>query len=91
MNKHKGGRGVKAPYKSKVVRVPEPVLDKVNEFLDEFYNGFPTPIEFVARDVNETIAQARELLEQNKVSKRSTKVVLEKLLHYIYIDDSIKL
>jgi hypothetical protein len=91
MNKHKGGRGVKAPYSSKVLRIPEPILESVESLLDDFYNGADNPLKNYSLDSTVATAQAKEILEQNKISKRSTKVCLEKLLQVIYADISIKL
>jgi hypothetical protein len=91
MNKHKGGRGVKAPYSSKVLRIPEPILDDVEKLLDEFYNGSENPLKNYSLDSTVATQQAIEILEQNKTSKRSTKICLEKLLQVIYADITIKL
>lgn len=88
MNVNKGGRGIKAPYSSKVVRIPEPILDRVNEILDNFYNGTAAAPEV---DRESAIKLGIDILQQNKVSKRSTKVCLEKLLQVIYSDNTIKL
>ena len=91
MNKHKGGRGVKAPYSSKVLRIPEPILEDVDRLLDNFYSGEDNPLKNYSLDSTEATNQAKEILEQNKISKRSTKVCLEKLLQVIYADMSISL
>lgn len=91
MHKYKGGRGLKAPYTSKAVRIPSPILDDVEKMLDNFYNGIDDPIKNYSLDSSVAIEQAKEILEQNKTSKRSTKVCLEKLLQVIYADISIKL
>ena len=32
----KGGRGKKAPYKTVVIRVPEPLADTVNELIEDY-------------------------------------------------------
>lgn len=91
MSKYKGGRGVKAPYSSKVLRIPEPILDDVEKLLDNFYNGIDDPLKNYSLDSTVATEQARQILEQNKTSKRSTKVCLEKLLQVIYADISINL
>jgi len=91
MNIHKGGRGIKAPYDSKVVRVPEPLLDKVNTLLDDFYNGTDNPLKDYSLDSTIALEQAREILDHNKIGKRSTKICLEKLLQVIYADITLKL
>lgn len=91
MSKYKGGRGLKAPYESKTVRVPLPILDDVNRLLDNFYSGIDNPLKNYSLDSTVAIEQAREILEHNKIGKRSTKHCLEKLLQTIYADISIKL
>ena len=91
MDKHKGGRGNKAPYTSKVLRIPEPILDDVNKLLDEFYNGVECPLKNYSLDTTLATEQARKILAKNIVGKRSTKYCIEKLLQVIYADSSIKL
>ncbi len=91
MNKHKGGRGVKAPYSSKVIRIPEPIMDDVERLLEDFYSGSENPLRNYSLDSARAIEQAREIIDQNKVIKRSTKYCLEKLLQVIYADISITL
>src|SRR5436190_15826976 len=39
MNKPVGGRGVKAPYKSTHVRIPEPIKGRVEQLKDAYLNG----------------------------------------------------
>jgi hypothetical protein len=95
MNIHKGGRGIKAPYSSKVIRVPEPILSEVEKLVTSFYSqdckdcGQANKKELVKSD--NAIILAREILEQNKISKRSNKHCLEKLLQVLYNDKSINL
>lgn len=91
MNKYKGGRGKKAPYSSKAVRVPEPILGTLERMLDNFYAGKTELPEVYILDSAVAVQQAKEILEQNKVSKRSTKICLEKLVQVIYSDSSIRL
>jgi hypothetical protein len=87
----KGGRGYKVSYNSKVMRIPEPILDEVNKLLDNFYNLDTDPLRNYQLDSDVALSEARKILEQNKTSKRSTKVCLEKLLQVIYADISLKL
>lgn len=92
MHVYKGGRGVKAPYKSKVVRVPEPILGEVERLIECFYSQIPNSVEnnrLIQAD--EAVFRAREILTKNQTSKRSTKVCLEKLLQSLYGDKSINL
>lgn len=95
MKINKGGRGIKAGYSSKVVRVPEPVLPEVERMINRFYldeledsnnlsdNGALSP--------EEALYKAQQILEKNIKSKRSTKDCLTKLLQVIYSDTSLKL
>jgi len=39
MIKPKGGRGIKAPYKTQQMRVPVPIKDRVNELIASFREG----------------------------------------------------
>jgi mannose/cellobiose epimerase-like protein (N-acyl-D-glucosamine 2-epimerase family) len=39
MNKPVGGRGVKAPYKSTHVRIPEPIKDRVEQLKEMYLSG----------------------------------------------------
>ena len=36
MNKPVGGRGKKAPYKSITIRVPEPIVENIFEYIDRY-------------------------------------------------------
>lgn len=96
---NKGGRGKKSPYTTKVVRIPDPLLERVEKLVNEFYlNEKSSDDESLLEDHNKnnqntekTINYALDILAQNKVSKKSTKYCLEKLLQVLYNDDSIKL
>jgi hypothetical protein len=96
---NKGGRGKRSPYSTKVMRIPGPLLKKVEELVDDFYqNEKSTDDQSVLENhikFKQGIPSAREyalnILTQNKVSKKSTKYCLEKLLQVLYDDDSIKL
>lgn len=96
---NKGGRGKRSPYSTKVMRIPDPLLKKVEELVDDFYQNekstddqsvLENHIEFNQR-IEESINHALDILAQNKISKKSTKYCLEKLLQVLYNDDSIKL
>ena len=86
----KGGRGIKVPYNSKVVRVPEPILGEVQKLIDGFYSEISLDSNRMV-EAGEAITKAREILDQNKISKRSTKICLEKLLQFLYSDNTINL
>lgn len=91
MHTYKGGRGNKVPYKSKVMRVPEPVLGEVEAIINNFYSPSSQVEENRLIKLDEAVVLAKEIIEKNQTSKRSTKVCLEKLLQSLYDDKSIKL
>lgn len=37
-NKPLGGRGQKAPYKTRIMRVPEPLISQVQQLIDDYRN-----------------------------------------------------
>lgn len=96
---NKGGRGKKSPYTTKVVRIPDPILEKVEELVNNFYLNKKSTGEMpvlenhkeIKHNTEKSINHALDILAQNKVSKKSTKYCLEKLLQVLYNDDSIKL
>lgn len=96
---NKGGRGKRSPYLTKVMRIPDPLLKKVEELVDDFYqNEKSTDDQSVLENhsefnqkIEESINHALDILAQNKISKKSTKYCLEKLLQVLYNDDSINL
>lgn len=91
MDKHKGGRGIKAPYASRTVRVPDPIREQVDKVIESFYNEAVGTEGNNILQADEAIVKARQILVTNKTSKRSTQYCLEKLLQVIYSDSSIKL
>lgn len=96
---NKGGRGKKSPYTTKVVRIPDPILERVEKLVNDFYlNEKSSEDKSLLEDHKEydqNIEQSKnyalDILAQNKTSKKSTKYCLEKLLQVLYNDDSIKL
>lgn len=96
---NKGGRGKRSPYATKVVRIPDPLLKRVEELVNDFYqNEKSTDDQSVLQNHvtfnqnrEESVSHALDILAQNKISKKSTKYCLEKLLQVLYNDDSIKL
>ena len=91
MDKHKGGRGVKAPYTSRTVRVPDPIREQVDKVIESFYNEAVETQGNNILQADDAIVKARQILVNNKTSKRSTQYCLEKLLQVIYSDSTIKL
>ena len=98
--KPKGGRGHKAPYKTKIMRVPEPIAYRLEELCDIYrqaslqgnWDGIDgdllvstTPLDRL--DKNQAMEEAKKILKQ----KKSARVSLEKLLQVLYGNDEIKL
>lgn len=96
---NKGGRGKKAPYATKVIRIPDPLLKRVEEMVNAFYENEKSTDEqsvllnheHINQNKQVSINHALDILAQNKVSRKPTKYCLEKLLQVLYNDDSIKL
>lgn len=98
--KSKGGRGYKAPYKSKTMRIPIPLENAIDRFCDEYRlnpEKFTEPEELIlkafhnkepkpAMDVDEALVKVRAILRQRKSAKQSIK----KLLHLLFADDNAK-
>jgi len=82
----KGGRGVKAPYETVVMRVPKPLEADILEQVHNFREGKERVLEeHVSKQ--DMIALAKSLM----AAKKSKKLALEKLLQVFYKDDEIKL
>lgn len=77
---YKGGRGLKAPYETTVVRVPLPLKDEVIEMVEAYKNTGSNPLVQKLVTSNEAIELARNILRQ----KKSAKLSLEKLLSSLY-------
>ena len=75
----KGGRGVKAPYTTTHVRIPEPIKDRVQALSEAFKSGeMSEPM-----TVEEAVEAAQKILKQ----KKSARVSIESLLTAIYGKD----
>jgi hypothetical protein len=59
MNKPVGGRGIKAPYKSTHVRIPEPIKDRVEHLKELYLNG-------ELEQYDELIAKNAKLVEDHE-------------------------
>jgi hypothetical protein len=81
------------------VRIPGPLLKTVEEMVNDFYQDEKSTddksvlVNYSSNQDNldNAISHALDILAQNKISKKSTKHCLEKLLQVLYNDDSIKL
>jgi hypothetical protein len=94
MTKPLGGRGKKAPYLTTVMRVPTPIVEKVESLIngyrlsaihgqmtqDDLRRIEPWHSEYTPISKTEAIEKAREILSQ----KKSAKVSILKLLQVLY-------
>lgn len=99
--KPKGGRGKQAPYQTKTMRVPLPLVNQfegqIEQFRDVAINGIADQDDpcsalsdrmgFNKVTRNEAIKKAKLILK----SKKSARISMTKLLQVIYNDDSIEL
>lgn len=82
---NKGGRGKKSPYESKVVRIPQPLEEKVNQLVQDFHDGKTLDdssnslMDYLA-DVDSAISLAKDILK----SKKSAKISLQKFISNLY-------
>ena len=76
MSVWKGGRGVKAPWTTTHVRIPEPIKDRVQALSEAFKSG----------EMNEpmTLEEAIETAQKIMKQKKSAKVSMQSLLTAIY-------
>lgn len=90
MSKPVGGRGNKAPYATKVVRVPEPVIERVNEIIASYREGIDSEFSATAAHDNKLVTGydlIRDEVDEWRKSAKVGKAKLEKLLQLIYGDD----
>lgn len=85
MIKPSGGRGKRAPYKSIVVRVPEPCLEPVLFAITTYWNTGKIPV--TGLQVNLSRSEAVEVASKILNQKKSARVSLQKLLTAIYGDN----
>ena len=84
---NKGGRGKKADYESKVIRVPLPIVGEVESLIESFHNGLPSKDSSQFKSLDETILIASNILK----SKKSARESIKKLLQVLYEVDNIEL
>jgi len=102
---NKGGRGVKAKFPTKTMRIPEILEQELIKLIKKLYedtNEINAPQKLVSHTaktkvdvpVRNIITDKQELIDIAKkilASKRSAKLSLEKLLQVITNDNNIKL
>lgn len=84
---NKGGRGKKADYETKVIRVPLPIVDEVETLIQCFRDDLLDKPFSDARSLDEAIVIASNILK----SKKSAKESIKKLLQVLYQVDNINL
>lgn len=84
---NKGGRGKKADYETKVIRVPLPIVSEVETLIECFRNDLLDKPFSDSRSLDEAIAIANHILK----SKKSAKESIKKLLQVLYQVDNIQL
>jgi hypothetical protein len=92
MNKPLGGRGKKAPYETRLIRVPIPIVPKVEQIVDDYRNlvingeqsefeKYPNLAACVTPvSYSEALQRAKEIVK----TKRSAAESLAKLLQVLY-------
>jgi hypothetical protein len=92
MNKPLGGRGKKAPYETQIIRVPVPIVPKVQQIVDDYRNlvindedseseKYPNLVACVTPvSYSQALLRAKEIVK----TKRSASESLAKLLQVLY-------
>ena len=87
---NKGGRGKKADYESKVIRVPLPIVGEVETLIQNLHNDLPSNTLDVSTD-SISLESAIEIATNILKSKKSAKESVRKLLQVLYQVDKIEL
>lgn len=81
----KGGRGKKAPYETKTIRVPVPCLEVITQIVNEYHlNGNVLQIGNNSIDRNQVMLEADKILNSSIGKTKSAKQAVKKLLQVIY-------
>ena len=75
MNRPKGGRGHRVPYASRTIRVPDPIRDRVEQLIQDFYNE-PTAKGGLTQTLPEALEAAETVLKGKKGARESIKRLL---------------
>jgi hypothetical protein len=86
---NKGGRGKKADYESKVIRVPLPIIGEVENLIENFHNDLSSNTLAVSTD-SISLESAIEIGANIVKSKKSAKESVRKLLQVLYQVDKIE-
>jgi hypothetical protein len=80
----KGGRGLRAPYETKTLRVPVPCLDTIEKVVATFHQNGSTEISNDCLTYDEAILEAEKILNTKMGQTKSAKQSIKKLLQVIY-------
>ena len=96
-----GGRGKKAPYKTSIMRIPNPLVDTINKLVTEYHEKLQTGQDTsYINTTNIASLQSRNSLLKNEAidlakkiltQKKSARISLTNLLQVLYKDKNIKL
>ena len=86
---NKGGRGKKADYESKVIRVPLPIIGEVENLIENFHNDLSSNTLAVSTD-SISLESAIEIATNILKSKKSANESFRKLLQVLYQVDKIE-
>lgn len=89
--KPKGGRGLTAPYLTRQVRVPEPVIEQVHELIEHYQSHIASggnanhPPQLVAQkpvySFSVELEEERKLVDKFKGRIASASIILKEALH----------
>jgi len=89
-NKPVGGRGLKAPYQTKTVRVPCPVVEVVEKVIADYRaTGNVSSKHISTVTAEEALEKARLIYKSRDGRTKSAKSSLEKLLQVIYGEEFV--
>lgn len=96
-----GGRGIKAPYTSSVRRIPDPIVDKVDQMVENYrhlsVHGTDNdcdPVDVVLSQLGVKALSFEDALRETKrilSRKKSARYTAQKILQVIYQVENVEL
>lgn len=80
MTKPVGGRGKRAPYENRPMRIPDPIRPQVEKLVTAFYENEHQDGASDLPDLETAIREARAILQ----AKKSARASLQRLLSVLY-------